>query len=148
MGGESVDGIQGWLLVYIVASIPVLLFLSAGLSGWFFDYPIGLWLAIFLLLASPLLLILLKSSEAPQWNITALWIASILITVRIVSGVLFQRVLDGQPPLSGEELVASRSRLLGAMPMLLGIVAFSLGWATVWTKYFKTSVRVRNTFGK
>ena len=87
MGGESVDGIQGWLLVYIVASIPVLLFLSAGLSGWFFDYPIGLWLAIFLLLASPLLLILLKSSEAPQWNITALWIASILITVRIVSGV-------------------------------------------------------------
>ena len=54
MGGESVNGIQGWLSVYIVASIPVLLFFSAGLAGWFFDYPIGLWLAIFLVLASPL----------------------------------------------------------------------------------------------
>ena len=44
MGRERVYGIRGWLLVYIVCSIPVLLFLSAGLSGWFFDYPIGLWL--------------------------------------------------------------------------------------------------------
>ena len=141
MGGEGVNGIQGWLLVYIVCSIPVLLFFSAGLSGWFFDYPIGLWLAIFLVLASPLLLIMLRFSEAPQWNIAALWIASILITVRIVYGVLFQRIQEGLPQLTREEL-------LDALPLLLGIVIFSLGWATVWTKYFKTSVRVSNTFGK
>ena len=141
MGGEGVKGIQGWLLVYIVCSIPVLLFFSAGLSGWFFDYPIGLWLAIFLVLASPLLLILSRSSEAPQWNIAALWIASILITVRIVYGVLFQRIQEGLPQLTREEL-------LDALPLLLGIAIFSLGWATVWTKYFKTSVRVSNTFGK
>ena len=29
---------------------------------------------------------------------------------------------------------------------LLGIVSISIGWATVWTKHFKESVRVRNTF--
>ena len=141
MGAEGARGVQGWLLVYIVCSIPVLLFFSAGLSGWFFDYPIGLWLAIFLVLASPLLLVLLRSSEAPQWNIAALWIASILITVRIVYGVLFQRIQEGLSQLT-------RAELLDALPLLLGIVIFSLGWATVWTKYFNTSERVSNTFGK
>ena len=128
-------------MVYVVCSIPVLLFLSAGLSGWFLDYPIGLWLTIFLVLASPLLLLLLRFSAAPRWNIAALWIASISITVRIVHGVLFQRMQEGLPQLTGEEL-------LDALPVLLGIVVFSLGWATVWTKYFKTSARVSNTFGK
>jgi uncharacterized protein with PQ loop repeat len=141
MAGESVEGIRGWLLVYIIGSIPVLMFYAAGLSGWFFDYPLVLFLVIFLLLAIPLLVILLKSPKAPQWNIAMLWIASILITLRIIYGVLFQRVQEGLPPLSGEEL-------LGAMPTLLGIVTFSLGWAIIWTKYFKKSVRVRNTFGK
>ena len=131
MGAEGARGVQGWLLV----------FFSAGLSGWFFDYPIGLWLAIFLVLASPLLLVLLRSSEAPQWNIAALWIASILITVRIVYGVLFQRIQEGLSQLT-------RAELLDALPLLLGIVIFSLGWATVWTKYFNTSERVSNTFGK
>ena len=79
MGRERAYGIRGWLLVYVLCSIPVLLFFSAGLAGWFLDYPIGLWLTIFLVLASPLLLIVLRSSEAPRWNIAALWIASILI---------------------------------------------------------------------
>ena len=60
MAGESVEGIKGWLLVYIIGSIPVLLYYSAGLSGWFFEYPIVLFLAIFFLLASPLVLILLN----------------------------------------------------------------------------------------
>ena len=141
MGESGVYGIRGWLLVYIVCSIPVLLFLSAGLSGWFFDYPIGLWLTILLALASPLLLIVLRSSAAPRWNIVALWTASVLITVRILYGLLFQRMQEGLPRLTGEEL-------LDALPLLLGIVILSLGWATVWTKYFKTSVRVSNTFGR
>ena len=130
MAGNRVKGIRGWSLVYIIGSIPVLLFHAAGLSGWFFDYPIALFLVIFLLLAIPLLLLLVNSSKAPQWNIAMLWIASILITLRILYGVLFQRIQEGQPPLSSEEL-------LGAMPALLGIVAFSLGWAIIWTKYLK-----------
>ena len=71
--------IKGWSVVYIVCSIPVLMFYAAGLSGWFFDYPLGLFVAIFLLLAIPLLLILLKSPRAPQWNIAMVWVASILI---------------------------------------------------------------------
>jgi hypothetical protein len=137
MAGDSVTGIKGWSVVYIIGSIPVLLFYAAGLSGWFFEYPLALVVAIFLLLATPLVLILLNSPTAPQWNIAMVWIASILITLRIVSGVLFQRVLDGRPPLSGEELVASHNRLVAAMPTLLGIVIFSLGWAIVWTEYFK-----------
>ncbi|MCG8606549.1 hypothetical protein MJD09_16395 [bacterium] len=119
-----------WQWVYIIGSIPVLMFYAAGLSGWFFDYPLGLVLVIFLILAIPLMLILLKSPTAPQWNIAMLWTASILITVRIIYGVLFQRRQEGLPPLSGDEL-------LGAMPTLLGIIAFSLAWAIVWTKYFK-----------
>ena len=130
MAGNRVKGIRGWSSVYIIGSIPVLLFHAAGLSGWFFDYPIALFLVIFLLLAIPLLLLLVNSPKAPRWNIAMLWIASILITLRILYGVLFQRIQEGQPPLSSEEL-------LGAMPALLGNVAFSLGWAIIWTKYFK-----------
>ena len=130
MAGNRVKGIRGWSLVYIIGSIPVLLFHAAGLSGWFFDYPIALFLVIFLLLAIPLLLLLVNSPKAPQWNIAMLWIASILITLRILYGVLFQRIQEGQPPLSSEEL-------LGAMPALLGIVAFSLGWAIIWTTYLQ-----------
>lgn len=130
-------GLKGWLLVYIIGSIPVLLFYSAGLAGWFFDYPLLLMLAIFLLLSIPLWLLLLKSPKAPRWNISMLWISSILIIVRIVSGVLFQRDIDGLPQWSGENLVASHNRLLDALPILIGIVIFSVGWAIIWTKYFK-----------
>ena len=133
MAGNTVNGIKGWSLVYILGSIPVLLFHAAGLSGWFFDYPIALFLVIFLLLAIPLLLLLVKSPKAPQWNIAMLWTASSLITLRILYGVLSQRIQEGQPPLNGEEL-------LGAMPTLLGIVAFSVGWAIIWTKYFKRRI--------
>ena len=135
----GVQGVGGWLLVYVIVSIPLMLFYSAGLSGWFFDYPVLLMAVIFLALASPLLLIPLKSPRALRWNIAALWTASILITLRIVYGVLFQRMIDGEPRLSSEELLA-------ALPILLGIVIFSLGWAVVWTKYLKGSLRVRNTF--
>ena len=130
MAGYRAKGIRGWSLVYVIGSIPVLLFHAAGLSGWFFDYPLALFLAIFLLLAIPLVLLLVNSPNAPRWNIAMLWTASSLITLRILYGVLFQRIQEGQPPLNGEEL-------LGAMPTLLGIVAFSVGWAIIWTKYFK-----------
>jgi len=135
---KNIEGIKGWLLVYLIGSFPVLMFYSAGLSG-VFGYPLNLLIVIFILLAIPLLLIILKSPKAPQWNIAMLWIAAILLTLRIIGGLLFHE--EGLPPLSQE-------RLLEAMPMLLGIEIFSLGWTIIWTKYFKKSVRVRNTFGK
>ena len=59
----------------------------------------------------------------------------------LIYGLLFTRIQEGLPPLTSEEL-------LEALPTLLGIVVVLLGWATVWTKYFQTSVRVSNTFGK
>lgn len=130
MTEKIVGSIKGWLLVYIVGSIPVLMFYAAGLSGWFFDYPIGLFISIFILLAIPLLLILLKSPKAPQWNIAMMWGASTLIILRIIYGVLFQGGQEGRPPLSDEELFV-------ATLVILGIVTFSLGWSIIWTKYFK-----------
>ena len=133
MQGKSSKGMNGWLLVYIIGSIPVLLFYAAGLSGWFFDYPLVLFGAIFLLLAIPLALIVLKSPKAPRWNIAMLWIAAILLTLRITYGVLFQRIQEGQPRLNREEL-------LDAMPTLLAIEIFTLAWAIIWTKYFRKSV--------
>ena len=83
--GKGLEGIKGWLLVYFLCSIPLLIIYSMGLSGWFFDYPFVLMVVIFLLLAVPLLLILLKSPEAPQWNIAALWIIVVLMTLRSIS---------------------------------------------------------------
>lgn len=139
MDTGGVQGVGGWLLVYVIVSIPLMLFYSAGLSGWFFEYPVPLMAAIFLVFAIPLLLIPLKSPGAPQWNIALLWVSSTLIVLRIAYGVLFQRILEGRPRLSSEEL-------LDALPILLGIAILSLGWATVWTKYFLHSVRVGNTF--
>ena len=136
---DGVQGVGGWLLVYVIVSIPIMLFHSAGLSGWFFDYPVPLMAVIFLVFAIPLSLIPLKSPMAPQWNIALLWVSSTLIILRMTYGVLFQSVLEGRPRMSSEEL-------LDALPILLGIAVFSLGWAIVWTKYFQTSVRVGNTF--
>ncbi len=132
-------GIGGWLLVYLVATIPVLLFYAAGLSGWFFEYPLALMAAIFLALAAPLWLLLRKSPAAPKWNVAALWTGSILITARMLYGALFDGILTGWPrPHSGE--------MLAELMIFPGIILFSLAWAIAWTKYFKNSARVRNTF--
>ena len=65
-------GVKGWLLVYFICSIPLLMVYSMGLSGWFFDYPLALMVVIFLSLALPLVLILLKSPRAPHWNIAGM----------------------------------------------------------------------------
>ena len=139
MARDSVKGVAGWLLVYIVGSIPILTVYSMGLSGWFFEYPIVLMLAIFIVLAIPLLLILMKSPRAPHWNITALWTAAVLMTLRSISVIVFPMSGEDDPPLRGEELLA-------VVQTLSVIVAVSLGWALAWTLYFKKSVRVGNTF--
>ena len=130
---------QGWLWVYVIGSIPLMVVYSMGLSGWFFEYPIGLMLAIFLVLAIPLLLLLLKSPKAPWWNIATLWTVAVLMTLRAVSVFVFPMADEGEPPMSSEELPS-------VVLTLSVIVSVTLGWAMVWTKYFKSSVRVRNTF--
>jgi hypothetical protein len=114
-----------------------MMFYSMGLSGFFFDYPFVLMLVIFLVLAVPLILIALKFPKSPQWNIVELWLLAALMIVRSL-GVLFLPS-GGEETLGGEELPV-------IIATLAGTVAFSLGWAFAWTKYFSESVRVRNTF--
>ena len=63
------ERIGGWLLVYLVGSVPVALFYAAGLAGRFFDYHLGPLAGIFLVLAAPLVLVFLKLASAPTWNI-------------------------------------------------------------------------------
>lgn len=133
------EGIGGWIVVYVIGSIPLLMVYSMGLAGWFFEYPIGLMLAIFILLAIPLLLVLRKSPKAPRWNIAALWIMAALMILRSTSVILFPMSSDDAPPLRGDELRAV------AQPLGV-IVAVALGWAMVWTRYFRNSARVRSTF--
>ena len=136
MERDMTEGIRGWLLVYLVGSILLLMLYSMGLAGWFFDYPVVLMIAIFLILALPLLLILLKRPIAPLWNIAELWIIVILMALRSTSVFLM--------PVSGEEMSSEEIPLV--VLTLLGIVSVSVGWALTWTKYFRISVRVRNTF--
>ena len=126
MEGKSSEGIKGWLLVYLICSIFVIIIFSIGFSGFFFDYPFFIILINFLLLAIPPLLILLKSPKAPKWNIVELWVIAVLMILRAI--VFF---------------VES-----GMDSMILGLLVFSLVWAIIWTNYFKKSLRVRNTFIK
>ena len=85
MEEDSIKGIKGWLLVYLIGSIPLLTMYSMGLSGWFFEYPFILIVTIFLVLAIPLLLIILKSPKAPRWNISMWWTIVVLMTLRSIS---------------------------------------------------------------
>ena len=135
---DALAGLGGWLLLYLCASIPYLLFHSAGLSG-IFGYPLWLLAAIFLLLASPLALILLKSPRAPRWNVVALWVVALSITVRAAAVPFTRPSVEAASRRSPEEWAV-------AIAILAVIVAASLAWATIWTVYFRRSVRVRNTF--
>ncbi len=137
--GRTPVGVGGWLLVYLYGSIPFLLFHSAGLSGWFLDYSLWLLGAIFLLLASPLALILLKSPRAPRWNIITLWVVAILITLRAAA-------VPFNPETNGAAQGRSPGEWAAAIAILTVIVIGSLAWATIWTAYFRRSLRVRNTF--
>ncbi|MYC87271.1 MAG: DUF2569 family protein [Gemmatimonadales bacterium] len=137
--GTTPVGVGGWLLAYLCGSIPFLLFHSAGLSGWFLDYALWLLAAIFLLLAWPLALILLKSPQAPRWNVVALWVLALVITLR-AAAVPFNLETEGAAQGRNPEEWAA------AIAILAAIVVGSLAWATIWTAYFRRSLRVRNTF--
>ena len=124
------EGINGWLLVYLIGSVPVTLFYAAGLAGWFFDYHRGLFAGIFVVLAVPLVLLVLKVPSAPAWNIASLWVGAGSISLVVLAGAL-----------SADE---ARLREVG---VTLATIAFiSIAWAVVWTVYFLTSDRVVRTF--
>lgn len=123
--------ISGWLLVYLLGSLPVLAFYAAELSGWFFDYPMGLFVGIFLVLAVPLVLLALRVPNAPAWNIAGLWVGAGLISVRVLYGLLLADLAS-----------LTKSEVL----ILSVIVVIAIAWVVAWTMYFVHSDRVANTF--
>ena len=139
MEGQGLQGTRGWLLVYLIGSIPLLMMYSMGLSGWFFEYPIPLMIGIFGVLAIPLLLMVMKSHRAPRWNIALLWIMVAMMTLRAMSIILIEPLIFEGRPMSSEALP-------GVLRPLSVIVAIAIAWAATWTTYFRRSVRVRNTF--
>lgn len=125
------NGIGGWLLVYLVGSAPLTLFYAAGLAGRFFNYHPGAIAGIFLVLAVPLVLIVLRVPSAPAWNIAALWVGAGSITLILLVGAF----------------TADGARLREAAAAMLIIVSTLSAWAVVWTLYFLRSERVAAIFG-
>ena len=128
-------GIKGWLWLYLIGSIPILMVYSMALSGWFFEYPFILMVGIFIILASPLVLIITKSSQAPRWNIFMWRTVVVLMALRSISIFL-------EP--GGKEM--SLNEMLSLSLTLLFILSILLAWTILWTKYFNKSIRVNNTF--
>ena len=128
-------GIKGWLWLYLIGYIPILMVYSMALSGWFFEYPFILMVGIFIILASPLVLIITKSSQAPRWNIFMWRTVVVLMTLRSISVFL-------EP--GGKEM--SLNEMLSLSLTLLFILSISLVWTILWTKYFNKSIHVKNTF--
>ena len=124
------EGIKGWLLVYLIGSVPLILFYAAGLSGRFYNYHLGVVAGIFLVLAVPLVLMILKLPSAPVWNIAFLWVGAGLISLVVLAGAF--------------SADAARLREVGAT--VAAIVFISITWAVAWTIYMLTSDRVARTF--
>ena len=129
------NNIRGWILVYLIGSIPILMIYSMALSGWFFEYPFILMVSIFLVLSLPLLLIIIKYPKAPWWNKFMWRSVVILMTLRSISIFL-------EPNANKMSL----DEIINLSLTLLSIVSISVIWLIVWTKYFNNSIRVKNTF--
>ncbi len=133
------EGVGGWLLVYLVGSIPLMVLCAVGLSGWFFDYPVTLATVIFCILAVPLILILWRSPKAPYWNIAVMWSMAALMTLRAINVFVMPVETEAQVPPRGDEMLAVATTLAG-------ILFLFVAWAVAWTRYFHNSSRVRNMF--
>ena len=129
------NNIRGWIAVYLIGSIPILMIYSMALSGWFFEYPFILMVSIFLVLSLPLLLIIIKYPKAPWWNKLMWRSVVILMTLRSISIFL-------EPNANKMTL----DEIINLSLTLLSIVSISVIWLIVWTKYFNNSIRVKNTF--
>jgi len=130
MKGAQMEIINSWLLVYLIGTLPLMAFYAAGLSGWFLDYPIWLFIGILVVFIVPLVLLVLKVPSAPSWNIALLWAGAGLILLRILHGVLLMEI-----PLKRPE------------GLTLGAILFvAFAWAIVWTRYLLVSERVAEIF--
>ncbi len=118
------------MLVYLIGSVPVTLFYAAGVAGRFSDYHLGLFAGVFLVLATPLVLVVLKLASAPAWNIASLWVGAGSISVILLVAAL----------------TADEARLREVAATMVIIVFASIAWAGVWTMYFLRSDRVAATF--
>ena len=123
-------GVNGWLLIYLVGSVPVILFYATGLAGRFFDYHPGAIAGIFCVFAVPLILIVLGVPSAPAWNIVLLWVGAGSITLVLVFGAI----------------TADAARFKEAAATMAIIALASNAWAAVWTLYFLKYYRVVTTF--
>ena len=119
------NNIRGWIVVYLIGSIPILMIYSMALSGWFFEYPFILMVSIFLVLSLPLLLILIKYTKAQWWNKLMWRSVVILMTLRSISIFL-------EPNADKMTL----DEIINLSLTLLSIVSISVIWLIVWTKYF------------
>ena len=125
------EAIGGWLLFYLIGSIPVSFFHAAGVAGRFFDYHAGALAGAFLVLVAPLALVVSREASAPSWNIAALWLGAASTSLILAQGVIS----------------ADQARRSEVAPMVAVIVLVSLGWAAIWTAYFLKSDRVARTLG-
>ena len=121
----------GWMYIYALGSIPVMLFYAAGLSGWFYDYPMPLFVSLTVIFLIPVALLFLKLPNAPVWNVALVWTTAVLLTTRIMHGIV-----QGDIPIERTEVT-----------MLVSFVAFAVAWAGVWTAYFLKSTRVAALYG-
>ena len=124
------EGIGGWLLVYLAGSAAGALFCAAGVAGRFFDYDRRVIAGVFVVLATPLALLTLQLASAPALNIAALWVGAGSISGIVIAGMR-----------SAED-----ARLEEVRPTAVAIVCVAIGWAAAWTAYFLTSERVAMTF--
>jgi len=122
--------ISGWLLVYLVGSALMTLFYATGLAGRFFDYHAAAITGIFLILGTPLLLVVMKVPSAPIWNIASLWVGAGSISLVLL--------------IAAFNVDAARLKEVGAMIVLIVIAATT--WAAIWTAYFLRSGRVALVF--
>lgn len=127
---DAMESINGWLLVYLIGSVPVTLFYAAGLAGRFFDYHRGAVAGIFFVLAVPLVLVVLRVPSAPAWNIASLWVGAGSISLILLVGAL----------------TADEARLRETGLTMAAIAFISIAWAAVWMMYFLNSDRVSRTF--
>ena len=110
-----------WLCLYVLGTLPLAFVFAAGLSGWFFDYPLALVTMLFLLFTAPVVCLFFKLAAAPTLNIAGLWTGVVLLTARIIWGIVTGDIPDDPA-------------------MLMMLAGFAVGpaiWAAIWTVYFR-----------
>ncbi len=118
------------MLVYLIGSVPVTLFYAVGVAGRFFDYHLGLVAGVFLVLATPLVLVVLKLASAPARNIASVWVGAGSISLIVIAGALS----------------ADEARLRHVGMTVVAIVCLAMIWPVVWTTCFLISERVARAF--